>query len=48
MAFKDKYVSDKDKTDPKHEGKTILSDEAFALCDQLERLNERLTRLFLR
>lgn len=36
--FKEKYINDKEKNNPNHVDKTVLSDDAFAIGEVVEEL----------
>ena len=38
MSFKDKYISESEKKEKPESKKLVLSDNFFALCEQLEKL----------
>ena len=46
--LKDKYISETDSKETIETNKKIISDDAFAVCEFLEDLSEKLTRGLIR
>lgn len=42
MKFEEKYARDSEKSDPKHKDKKIISDDAYVIGEQLDKLVDKI------
>lgn len=42
MEFEEKYCSESEKAKPENKDKKVLSDDAYALGEQMEKINARI------